>query len=58
MILSLIEKVRKEQIYGIEYEDTAFGLSTTNMLIHGDGNTNIVQGIALMNLDMIMTMIK
>ncbi|HHX55303.1 MAG TPA: N-6 DNA methylase, partial [Clostridiales bacterium] len=38
------EKVRKEQIYGIEYEDTAFGLSTTNMLIHGDGNTNIVQG--------------
>lgn len=38
------ETVRKKQIYGIEYEETAFGLSTTNMLIHSDGNSNIVQG--------------
>jgi len=38
------EKVKKKQIYGIEFEETAFGLSTTNMLIHGDGNSNIVQG--------------
>lgn len=36
--------VKNNQIYGIEYEETAFGLSTTNMLIHGDGNSNIVQG--------------
>ncbi len=38
------ERVRKKQIYGIEYEETAFGLATTNMLIHSDGNSNIVQG--------------
>ncbi len=38
------EKVKKEHIYGIEYEETAFGLATTNMLIHSDGNTNIIQG--------------
>lgn len=38
------ENVKKKQIYGIEYEETAFGLSTTNMLIHSDGNSNIVQG--------------
>lgn len=38
------EHVRKKQIYGIEYEETAFGLATTNMLIHSDGNSNIVQG--------------
>lgn len=38
------EQVKKKQIYGIEYEETAFGLSTTNMLIHSDGNSNIVQG--------------
>lgn len=38
------DKVKKEQIYGIEYEETAFGLSTTNMLIHGDGNSNVRQG--------------
>ena len=31
----------KEQIYGIEIEEKAFGLATTNMLIHGDGNSNI-----------------
>ena len=35
--------VKKDQIYGIEYEDGAFGLSSTNMLIHGDGNSNVVQ---------------
>ena len=37
------DNVKKKQIYGIEYEETAFWLSTTNMLIHGDWNTNIVQ---------------
>lgn len=37
------EKVKKSQIYGIEYEEGAFGLASTNMLIHGDGNSNIVQ---------------
>ena len=34
----LMEKVKKEHIYGIEIEEKAYGLSTTNMLIHGDGN--------------------
>ncbi|WP_150464705.1 class I SAM-dependent DNA methyltransferase [Francisella sp. XLW-1] len=37
------EKVKHEQIFGIEYEAGAFGLSSTNMLIHGDGNSNVVQ---------------
>lgn len=36
--------VKEKQIYGIEYEETAFGLSTTNMLIHSDGNSHIEQG--------------
>ena len=38
----LMDKVKSEQIYGIECEEKAYGLSTTNMLIHGDGNSNIV----------------
>lgn len=38
------DEVKKNQIFGIEYDKTAFGLATTNMLIHGDGNSNIVQG--------------
>ncbi|MDD6043449.1 MAG: N-6 DNA methylase [Eubacteriaceae bacterium] len=37
------DTVKKEQIFGIEYEEGAFGLSSTNMLIHGDGNSNVVQ---------------
>ena len=40
----LMEKVKKEHIYGIEVEEKAYGLSTTNMLIHGDGNSNIKFG--------------
>lgn len=37
----LREHIKKNNIYGVEIEETAFGLSTTNMLIHGDGNSNI-----------------
>ena len=37
----LMEEVKKKHIYGIEIEEKAYGLSTTNMLIHGDGNSNI-----------------
>lgn len=37
----LRKKIVKEHIYGIEIEEKAFGLATTNMLIHGDGNSNI-----------------
>lgn len=40
----LMEKVKKEHIYGIENEEKAYGLATTNMLIHGDGNSNIKFG--------------
>lgn len=38
------EKVKREQIFGIEYDENIYGLATTNMLIHSDGNSNIVQG--------------
>ena len=41
--------VYNEHIYGIEYDEMAFGLSTTNMLIHNDGNTNIKQGSCFEN---------
>ena len=35
------ENVKKKQIYGIEFDANVYGLATTNMLIHGDGNSNI-----------------
>lgn len=47
------DNVKKHNIYGIEYEEGAFGLSTTNMLIHGDGNSNIMQGSCFEKLDLI-----
>lgn len=40
----LMDIVKKEHIYGIEVEEKAYGLSITNMLIHGDGNSNIKFG--------------
>lgn len=39
---ALMEKVKKEHIYGIEIEENVFGLATTNMLIHSDGNSNVI----------------
>ena len=38
------DKVKKKQIFGIEYDENIYGLATTNMLIHSDGNSNIRQG--------------
>lgn len=37
----LMKGVKEKHIFGIEVEEKAYGLSTTNMLIHGDGNSNI-----------------
>ncbi|MDD7599344.1 MAG: N-6 DNA methylase [Campylobacter sp.] len=39
----IIDDIHKNQIFGIETAEKPFGLSTTNMLIHGDGNTNIIK---------------
>ena len=36
--------VKENTIYGIELDENIYGLATTNMLIHGDGNSNIRQG--------------
>lgn len=35
------DSVKQKQIFGIEADNNVFGLATTNMLIHGDGNSNI-----------------
>lgn len=39
----LRKSIKKRQIFGIEREDKAFGLATTNMLIHEDGKTNVIK---------------
>lgn len=50
----LIKQVKEKHIFGIEIEEKAYGLSTTNMLIHGDGNSNIKYGSIFENKKFIM----
>ena len=50
----LIRQVKEKHIFGIEVEEKAYGLSTTNMLIHGDGNSNIKFGSILDSKKFIM----
>ena len=50
---ALQQKVKENNIYGIEVEEKAFGLSVTNMLIHGDGNSNIKLGSCFDHKDFI-----
>ena len=38
------EEVKKNHIFGIEYDKDVFSLAITNMLIYGDSNPNILQG--------------
>ena len=52
-IEKLKQNVKKNNIYGIEIEEKAFGLSVTNMLIHGDGNSNIKLGSCFDHKDFI-----
>jgi len=40
----LADEVKANHIFGIECEEKAYGLATTNMLIHGDGNSNVELG--------------
>lgn len=39
----LMNKVKMNQIFWIELDEIPYGLSTTNMLIHSDWNSNIIQ---------------
>lgn len=36
-------QIKKNQIFGIEKSDIPFGLATTNMMIHEDGKSNVIQ---------------
>lgn len=39
-----IEKIGKEQLVGIEYQDHIFALACSNMYVHNDGKSNIIHG--------------
>lgn len=46
-----IEKIEKERLVGIEYQDHIFTLAVSNMIIHGDGKTNIIKGDCFKKID-------
>jgi hypothetical protein len=41
---SKILKIRNSQLVGIEYQDDIYALCISNLIIHGDGKTNILLG--------------
>ncbi|MEP2942342.1 MAG: N-6 DNA methylase, partial [Hyphomicrobiales bacterium] len=39
-----IENIKKSQLFGLEYQDDIFALAVSNMILHGDGKSNIQLG--------------
>lgn len=39
-----IRNIQKRQLIGVEYQDDIYALAVTNMVLHGDGKSNIEQG--------------
>jgi type I restriction-modification system DNA methylase subunit len=39
-----IAEIKNGQIVGIEFQDDIYALAITNMVIHGDGKSNVIQG--------------
>lgn len=46
-----IDNIKKNQLIGIEYQDHIFTLCCSNMVIHGDGKTNIIKGDCFKKID-------
>lgn len=47
-------QIKQHHIHGIEYSEDVYGLLTTNMLIHGDGNSQMRQGSCFDVIDEIL----
>jgi len=41
---SAVEKIKEKQLIGVEFSSSIFALACSNMYIHQDGKTNIIQG--------------
>ncbi len=41
---SKIINIKKKQLIGVEYQDDIYALGISNMIIHGDGKTNVILG--------------
>ena len=54
----LIEKVKKEQLLGVELNAEMYTLAATNMILRGDGSSNIEKGSAFNRPDRLFTNFK
>lgn len=43
-----IEQIKKNQLIGVEIDETLFSLACSNMFLHGDGRTNMIYGSSLL----------
>ncbi|MBP5287008.1 MAG: N-6 DNA methylase [Elusimicrobiales bacterium] len=39
-----IDKIKKDALYGVEFDDDIYTLSIANMIVRGDGKSNIIYG--------------
>ena len=40
----LRQRIKKQQLYGLEFQSKIYALAVSNMVLHGDGKTNIFRG--------------
>lgn len=45
----LEKNIKKNQLYGIEYQPEIFPLAVSNMFLHGDGKSNVISGSCFEN---------
>ena len=51
-------QIKLNQLVGIEYQDDIYALLVSNMLLHGDGRTNIYLGDCFKKTDEIRKLFK
>lgn len=52
------ESIKKHQLVGIEFQDDIYALAASNMILHGDGKSNILQGDCFKSVDIVRQKFK
>lgn len=39
-----VKKIQTDQLFGVEYQPKIYALAVSNMILHGDGKTNLLRG--------------
>ena len=50
--------IKNNQIVGIEFQDDIYALAVSNMILHGDGKSNIIQGDCFHSIESIRNQFK